>query len=469
MSQIPSFDLPLPDLGPRPGAARKAAPDADEAEAGHSFRRLLERHTEAARAEEGKADEPPRPEAPSDQDADEASDDPSPALAAVPSATKDVGGEQPVLPAAPLSQAMQAAEIKADTASVAILPLGTAAGLPPQQAAVAAALFGGTTPRTVAGPNAAPIGDAVNQQPSIQGAPQAPAPTLPTATAALTQHPATGATPELAGAAAASIGAKPAAAATPATAAANGGSKALADLLNQSPITVVAAPAAPPAKAASSDTGAAPPAKPVLPEAPQLSKKEADAVLSLADADAAQSQSGAPATSSFDGFTTTGPLTDSPRTVANHYNRVGDSVHRALSDGTMTPADQVSLRLLHGISEGKRTIQVQLHPAELGSIDVKMHWQGDRLTAQFVVDRPETLDLLQRDARALERALGGVGIELSDSGLSFSLRDQGGWQQQERVPGAMTGDTSSVGELQETAADEPLGQIVRDGIISIRV
>src|SRR5262245_27195510 len=116
MSQIPSFDLPLPDLGPRPGAARKPAPAADQAEAGHSFRRLLERHTEAARAEEGKADEPPRPEAPSDQDADEASDDPSPALAAVPSATKDVGGEQPVLPAAPLSQAMQAVEIKADAA-----------------------------------------------------------------------------------------------------------------------------------------------------------------------------------------------------------------------------------------------------------------------------------------------------------------------------------------------------------------
>jgi flagellar hook-length control protein FliK len=242
----------------------------------------------------------------------------------------------------------------------------------------------------------------------------------------------------------------------------------LPNLLNGPPITFVAAQAAPPAEAAGKETGAAQPAKPVLPQVPQL-KKEADTTTTIADTDAATLQSGAPATLSFDGFTTAGPLTGSPREVANHYNRVGDAAQRALSDGTMAPADQVSLRLIHGISEGKRAIQVQLHPAELGSIDVKMHWQGDRLTAQFVVDRPETLDLLQRDARALERALGGAGIDLSDSGLSFSLRDQGGWQQEGRVPSATTTDASSLGELQETAADEPLGQIVRDGIISIRV
>jgi flagellar hook-length control protein FliK len=286
----------------------------------------------------------------------------------------------------------------------------------------------------------------------------------------LPQDPTISAAPELAQAAAAVVGSKPTAAATPATAAENAGSKSLPNLVNQSPIVFVAAQSAPPAETVGNDTGVAQPAKLVLPQVPQL-KKETDAAVTLADSDGVAPQPGTSATpSSVDGFTAAlGPLSDSPRAVANHYNRVGDAAHRALSDGSMAPADQVSLRLIHGISEGKRAIQVQLHPAELGSIDVKMHWQGDRLTAQFVVDRPETLDLLQRDARALERALGGAGIDLSDSGLSFSLRDQGGWQQDGRVPGAMTTETSSLGELQETAADEPLGQIVRDGIISIRV
>jgi flagellar hook-length control protein FliK len=158
---------------------------------------------------------------------------------------------------------------------------------------------------------------------------------------------------------------------------------------------------------------------------------------------------------------------DSPRGTAALYHKVAETARGRAE--TPSPADQVSIRVLHAAAEGKRAIQVQLHPAELGSIDVKMHWQGDRLTAQFVVDRPETLELLQRDARALERALGGAGIDLSDSGLSFSLRDQGGGQQEGRVPSAMATDAASLGELQEISADEPLGQIVRDGIISIRV
>jgi flagellar hook-length control protein FliK len=397
------------------------------------------------------------------------SQDPSLTLAAIPSPTKDASGELPVLPiAAPVTQPMQGTQIKVDAAPVAILPLGTASGPSPQQAAVAAALFGGNAPLAVSGTNASPAGDAVKQQPSIPVSAQTPAPTLPASTAVLTQDPTISAAPELAQAAAGVVRSRPTAAATPTTVAENVASKSLPNLVNQSPITVVAAQAAPAAEAVGNHTGVTQPAKPVLPQVPQL-KKETDSTVALADSDAATAQSGTPATPSFDSFAAPGPLTDSPRAVANHYNRVGDAAHRALSDGTMPPADQVSLRLIHGISEGKRAIQVQLHPAELGSIDVKMHWQGDRLTAQFVVDRPETLDLLQRDARALERALGGAGIDLSDSGLSFSLRDQGGWQQDGRVPGAMTTETSSLGELQETAADEPLGQIVRDGIISIRV
>jgi flagellar hook-length control protein FliK len=460
--------MPLPDLGPRPGPARKT-PDPDHAEAGHSFRQLIDRHAETAPAEEGGADEPSSPDAPSDQDADEVPDDPflAAAFAAIPSPAKDASGELLVLPtAAPMSQQVQGTEIKAAAAPVAILSLGAASNLSSQQAAVAAALFGGKAPLAVSGPNASPAGDAINQQPPAPVAAQAPIPAIPVSTAVLTQDPAISTAPELTQAAGSVVRPKPTVAAPPATATENVGSKSLPNLVNQPSITVVAAQAAPPAEAVGNDTGVVQPAKPVLPQVPQL-KKETDAATTLVDTDA--QQSGAPTAPSFDGFTVPGPLTDSPREVANHYNRVGDAAHRALSDGTMAPADQVSLRLIHGISEGRRAIQVQLHPAELGSIDIKMHWQGDRLTAQFVVDRPETLDLLQRDARALERALGGAGIDLSDSGLSFSLRDQGTWQQEGRVPSATTADASSLGEPQEIAADEPLGQIVRDGIISIRV
>jgi hypothetical protein len=164
---------------------------------------------------------------------------------------------------------------------------------------------------------------------------------------------------------------------------------------------------------------------------------------------------------------------ETPRHAAAQYHKVAETVRTAAAAAeTPSPADQVSIRLLHAVAEGKRTIQMHLHPAELGSIDVKMQWQGDRLTAQFQVDRPETLVLLQRDVPALERTLNQAGVNVDSGSLSFSLRQQTG-----------NGQNSSNGQPFDPAAagaafgeatdlplgDEPLGQVIRDGILSIRV
>ena len=43
----------------------------------------------------------------------------------------------------------------------------------------------------------------------------------------------------------------------------------------------------------------------------------------------------------------------------------------------------------------------------------------------FIADRPETLDMLQRDARVLERALNDAGLRADSGGLSFNLRSDG--------------------------------------------
>ena len=47
------------------------------------------------------------------------------------------------------------------------------------------------------------------------------------------------------------------------------------------------------------------------------------------------------------------------------------------------------------------------------------------VSSRLVVDKAETLDLLQRDAGDLQRALQDAGLKTTDNGLSFSLRDQG--------------------------------------------
>jgi flagellar hook-length control protein FliK len=161
---------------------------------------------------------------------------------------------------------------------------------------------------------------------------------------------------------------------------------------------------------------------------------------------------------------------DTPRSAAAQYHKVAETVRTAAE--TPSPADQVSIRLLHAVAEGKRTIQMHLHPAELGSIDVRMQWQGDRLTAQFQVDRPETLVLLQRDVPALERSLNQAGVNVDSGSLSFSLRQQTGNGQnndggQPFDPAAANAGFGEAADL--PLGDEPLGQVIRDGLLSIRV
>ena len=63
----------------------------------------------------------------------------------------------------------------------------------------------------------------------------------------------------------------------------------------------------------------------------------------------------------------------------------------------------------------------------MGRVDVQVELTKDgRLTAMFVADRPETLDMLQRDARVLERALNDAGLHADAGGLSFNRRGDGG-------------------------------------------
>jgi chemotaxis protein MotD len=73
---------------------------------------------------------------------------------------------------------------------------------------------------------------------------------------------------------------------------------------------------------------------------------------------------------------------------------------------------------------GKNRFEIRLDPPELGRIDVRLHVDnGGNVTSRLTVERPETLDLLRRDAPQLERALQHAGLN-TEGGLQFSLRDQ---------------------------------------------
>lgn len=88
--------------------------------------------------------------------------------------------------------------------------------------------------------------------------------------------------------------------------------------------------------------------------------------------------------------------------------------------------DQIVVHLRTAIRNGTDRLDIQLKPAALGHITMKLDMGPDgRVSAVITADRPETLHLLQRDARGLERALQDAGLQTNQGSLSFNLRGEG--------------------------------------------
>ncbi|MEZ6022856.1 MAG: flagellar hook-length control protein FliK [Hyphomonadaceae bacterium] len=76
---------------------------------------------------------------------------------------------------------------------------------------------------------------------------------------------------------------------------------------------------------------------------------------------------------------------------------------------------------------GNTSFELRLDPPELGRVEVRLEVSRDhRVTAMIAADSPQALTELARHARELEQTLQAAGLELSDSGLSFDLRQGGG-------------------------------------------
>jgi flagellar hook-length control protein FliK len=98
--------------------------------------------------------------------------------------------------------------------------------------------------------------------------------------------------------------------------------------------------------------------------------------------------------------------------------------HQPLS-AEAVPVAGLAVEIAANAHNGKSRFEIRLDPPELGRIDVQLNIDGEgQVTSHLRVERPETLDMLRRDAPSLERALQQAGLKTSDSGLQFSLRDQ---------------------------------------------
>jgi len=111
--------------------------------------------------------------------------------------------------------------------------------------------------------------------------------------------------------------------------------------------------------------------------------------------------------------------------AANAQQQLNNGQHNA-ADGQPTPLHVVPIEIGLRALAGSKRFDIRLDPAELGRVDVKLEISDKgEVSAKLVVDRVETLHLLQRDARTLERAFEQAGLKPSDAGVDITLRDQG--------------------------------------------
>lgn len=135
---------------------------------------------------------------------------------------------------------------------------------------------------------------------------------------------------------------------------------------------------------------------------------------------------------------------------------------------------------LHGLAvdiatrsqSGAKQFDIRLDPPELGRVEVRLSIDATgKAEAHLSADQPQTLDLLQKDAPALTRALREAGLDVNPDGLNFSLRQQGGHAGQEQATAPVRGTRMSFTAPQAETAHTAASTYARNGLglLDIRV
>ncbi|HEY1383053.1 MAG TPA: flagellar hook-length control protein FliK [Dongiaceae bacterium] len=137
--------------------------------------------------------------------------------------------------------------------------------------------------------------------------------------------------------------------------------------------------------------------------------------------------------------------------------------------------EQVAVHIQRAVREGAGRVSIQLSPAELGRIHVKLDIDEDkRVTASVTVERPSTLELLQRDVKGLERALHDAGLNMDAGDLSFSLGQSGDQDFAQDLGRSATSGPAALASDVRSEPDQPDSQVanvtdIAAGVVDVQV
>jgi hypothetical protein len=117
--------------------------------------------------------------------------------------------------------------------------------------------------------------------------------------------------------------------------------------------------------------------------------------------------------------------------------------------------DALALKIASRSADGENNFAIRLDPPELGRIEVNLNVNSDgHAQASLSADKPQTLELLQKDSSALERALKDAGLNLA-GGMTFSLKGDGrsqDWRDAQNTPRSRNIQISGVDTASANAA-----------------
>ncbi len=190
-----------------------------------------------------------------------------------------------------------------------------------------------------------------------------------------------------------------------------------------------------------------------------------------------QQQAGAPFrfqdNEALDGFKTADPASALLTTgTAGDITRpagTGGLAQTQGNPGTPTvPLNNIAVHIAAQARAGNQHFNIRLDPPELGRIDIRLEIGRDGQTlTHLAVDKPETLDLLRQDSRALERALTNAGLDSRNGSLSFSLRDDQSGRQQHADRSGQNGDHWSGNANREDNETGPMEEPVTERRLNI--
>lgn len=135
------------------------------------------------------------------------------------------------------------------------------------------------------------------------------------------------------------------------------------------------------------------------------------------------------------------------------------------------PLEALAVNIARKAEAGVSNFDITLHPKELGKLEISLSVADDgRIHAALRAERPETLDMLQRDARQLETQLRQAGLDVNSNSLSFSLSQGNGQQKHQPFVGwpAFADAQATAGAAKEQALTAYVTVRDRDGV-DIRV